>query len=90
MLEIDHLPIDFRYFIELIMGAIGDDPPVIHQEDLVCMHDGREAVCDHDRCASLHQSVKCSLNQTLGLGVECAGSFIQKEYFRVCQYCPSD
>lgn len=59
---------------------------LLHEIDRICTHDRREAMSDNDRCASLHEMVKCSLNELLSLGIQSARGLIEDEDLRVREY----
>ena len=76
MLHIDHFFVVFRIFIELLMTSLRDYTTVIHEVYDIGSLYRREAVCDDDARASLHQVVECFLYESLCASIERAGCFI--------------
>ena len=68
---------------QLLVGAALGDLPVVEDEDLVRVADGREPVRDRDRGAARADGVDGLLDGLLGLRVEGAGGLVEDEDRRV-------
>ena len=64
------------------MGALLDDVAVAHDEDDICVADGRETVGDDEARAALHQGIECLLNPDLGTGIDRGGRLVENEHRR--------
>ena len=67
------------------MGALFDDPPVLHDKDAVGLQHGGEAMRDDQRGAALHEMVKCFLHQLFAGRIERRGRLVEKQDRRVAQ-----
>ncbi len=89
-LHIHHLSINFGYFIKLFMWSIGNNLAMIHEDNLISMHDCWESMRNNNTGSSFHQMIKCILYLPLCLGIESARCFIEDEYLRIREDCSSD
>ena len=64
---------------EFRVPALLDDPAVLEHDDLVGVHDGGEAVGDHEARPVLHEHVQGDLYLSLRLGVEGRCGLVQNE-----------
>ena len=62
---------------KLIVGGAGDDAPVIDNGDLVCAHDRREPMRDHDEGLPLGQPAHRLLDDRLVLRIGIGGGLIE-------------
>ena len=62
--------------------ALGD-PSAVEDDDLVGLADGRQAVGDGERGATLGQAVERLLHRALGLVVERAGGLVEDQHGRL-------
>ena len=89
-LHIHHLSINFGYFIKLFMWSIGNNLAMIHEDNLISMHDCWESMRNNNTGSSFHQMIKCILYLPLCLGIESARCFIEDEYLRIRENRSSD
>src|SRR3954464_2377119 len=68
---------------QLVMPALLDDLSALDHQDRVGVHDGVQAMRDHDGGAVLAKMLDRLLNLFLGLGIERGGSFIEQDDRRV-------
>src|SRR5947209_3886491 len=68
---------------QLLVAALLDDLPVVHDQDRVGVADGREPVCDYEAGAALAQPGHGLLDQDLGTGVDAAGRLVEDQDRRV-------
>ncbi|GJC95043.1 hypothetical protein ColKHC_03869 [Colletotrichum higginsianum] len=64
---------------ELVVGALFDDAAVGHDDDVVGVLDGRQAVGDGDGGAALGGDLEGGLHDALGLGVQRGGGLVEEE-----------
>ena len=67
------------------MGALLDDPPVVHHHQPVEDGDGRQPVGDGDDRPPFHQAVELLLDRRLDLRVERAGRLVEDEDRRILE-----
>src|SRR5450759_4474262 len=67
------------------MPAALDDVPIGHDHDQVRPSNGGETVGNHERGATLHQSVERLLDEFFGLGIHAGSRVVQDEDARVHQ-----
>ena len=70
---------------EFGMRALRDDAAVVHDDDAVGLQHRREPMRDDDRRAPLHQAIERGLHQSLALGIERAGRFVEQQDRRIAQ-----
>jgi len=74
------------------MGALFDDPAVLHHHDPVGVLHGGQAVRNDQRRAlalvAVQRAVERRLHHALALGVQCAGGLVQQEQWWVLEQCP--
>src|SRR5579885_2547491 len=70
---------------QFVMGAALDNLAFIHHQDDIGCQDGREAVRDSQRRASLHQRLQSGLDQTLRMRIERARGLIEDQDARIFQ-----
>lgn len=75
---------------ELDMGAALHQAALVHDQNLVSLLDGRQAVSDHQCGTALHDVVKGSLDVALGLGIQGRSRLVENQQRRVLQQCPGD
>merc|ERR1712159_828522 len=70
---------------ETVESALFHNHTVVHHCDLVHIHDGGEAVSNHNGSTLLlrHQAVQSILHDALALRVECTGRLIQEQRLRI-------
>src|SRR5258708_17828233 len=64
---------------ERSVGAGGDDAAVVHDDDAVGRLNGRQAVRDDKRRATLHEALEGELHRLLAFRVERAGGLVEEE-----------
>ena len=64
---------------ELVVAPALDDPTAVHDEDLIGVAHGRQAVGDDDDGATRRQAGQGPMNVPLGGGVGLGGGLVQKE-----------
>ena len=89
-LHIHHLSINFGYFIKLFMWSIGNNLAMIHEDNLISMHDRWESVSNNNTGSSFHQMVECILYLSLCLRIKSARCLIEDEYLRIRENRSSD
>src|SRR4051812_4524983 len=75
---------------ELCVRAAFDDLSAIHYENLVCVHDGREAVSDDEDCPTGEQTINGLLHESFRVGVQRGSGFVENEDGRIGQEGPCD
>src|SRR5699024_2491966 len=70
---------------QLVVGAALEDPPVLQDEDLVGVADGREAVGDRDGGAAAGGGVQRPGHRPFGGHVQGGGRLVQQQHGRVAQ-----
>ena len=75
---------------EVVVAAALDDAAAVHDEDLVGVADGREAVGDDEAGALRHEPVERLLDEPLGLRVHARGGFVEDEDGRVFEQRAGD
>src|SRR5688572_18449049 len=70
---------------QLVVLALTDDSPAVHDNDGVGGQDRAEAMSDDERCAFVHQALDGLLDQVLALGVDLAGGFVEDEDRRLLE-----
>ena len=71
--------------VEFGVGSRLDDAALVDDEDAVGVADGGEAVGDEEGGSSLHEGFEGLLDETLALGIEGAGGFVEDEDGRVAE-----
>ena len=61
------------------MRAAFYDPPVVEDEDFICMADCGKAMGDDEAGAAVHGAFEGFVDEALALGVEGGGGFIKQE-----------
>jgi len=74
------VPVDAPRSHQLIMGAALGNPPVDHDDNLICATDRGEPMGNNNRRASHQGDIECPLNGLLALGVKVGSSFVQDQY----------
>src|SRR2546427_9292864 len=59
-----------------VPSGLGDTARVQH-DDAVGTLDGGEPMCDHERCAALHERLERLLDVALGFAVESGGGLVE-------------
>ena len=72
------------------MRAALDDAPVVHDEDLVGIHDRRQPVRDDERRVAARDAVELGLYRLLRLRIERRSRFVEDEDARVLEYRARD
>ena len=74
------------------MGSLFDDLTLAHDDDLVGVHDCRQAMGDHDHSLLLllEERVKSLLDLMFAFGIERAGSLIEEQDARLADESTSD
>ena len=67
------------------MGALVDDPALIHHQDAVAGQHRGEAMRDHERGAVAHQFFQRGLHQRFAFGIQRRGRLIEQQQRRVAQ-----
>src|SRR5260221_8680107 len=73
----------------LVTAALGDAPAVEH-ENLVGMHDGRQAMGDDQRGSAARHRLEIALERPLGMAVERRGRLVEDEDARVLEHAAGD
>merc|ERR1719272_1141144 len=63
---------------------------VLHHDDLVRIHDGGQAVSNHDRGTPNHEPVQGLLHKLLVFGVEGRSGLVQEEDLGILKHCTGD
>ncbi len=74
-----HVEVDAAARDELVVAPGFDDAALVHDEDLIAIGDGAEAVADENDGAVLFESAKRFDDEGLVLGIEGAGRFVEDE-----------
>ena len=85
-----HLGVQRRGLQELGVAAIGDDLPVLDEDDAISQADRREPVGDHERRTTLHEPPERFVDELLDLDVDGAGGIVEDEDWRIDEECASD
>src|SRR5437660_10527212 len=72
-----------------VSSGLGDAARV-QNDDAVSPLDGGEPMCDHERCAALHERLERLLDMALGFAVERGGGLVENEHRRVLEGGASD
>ena len=83
VLQLVQLVVQAALCQQFLMGAFLPDLALMHDDDLVAVLDGGQAVCHDDGGTAFHQLAQCILNEGFGLGVDIGGSFVQNEHRRL-------
>lgn len=75
---------------ELLESTILDNLSLVHDHDPVALLDSGHAMCDDDRCATLHGTVQGLLHNLLTLFIESRSCLVQDEDLRVFDESASD
>ena len=67
------------------MGSLFADPSIGDHQNLICLTDGIQAVCNHKQCFTLYQFIDCLLDITFIIGINTCSRFIQNDNRRVFQ-----
>jgi len=70
---------------QVLVRAHLDNPPVVEDDDLIGIADGREPVGDCDRRAALGEALERGLDRSLGLRVERRRRLVEDEDGRVAE-----
>ena len=73
-----------------VAARLLDDAAAIEHDDAIGIHHGREPMGDDQRRALMHQPFERGLHQSLALGIERAGRFIEQQQGRAFQDRPRD
>src|SRR4029079_18752972 len=79
VLELEQPEVDAALREQLLMCAGLAQLPLVQDEDLVHVLDGRQAMRDRNRRAAGHQRVQGVANQELGLGIDARRRFVEDE-----------
>src|SRR4051794_31997515 len=90
LLRVVNVLIDGAACHQLLMGSLSGDTPLIKHEDLVGVHDRRDALCDDNARTVLHERLERALDTLLRPEVNGAGTVVENENTRAHQQCPSD
>ena len=85
-MHVDQTTVEAVACDELVVGATLCNGAVVHDDDVIGVADGREAVGNDYAGASLHELVEGLLDGEFALGVEGAGGFVEYEDGRVFEY----
>src|SRR6185295_9301007 len=72
------------------MGTALYDATMVHDQDLIGIDDGREAVRNNQCCTFFGNSLQLGLNRLLGTRVQCRGSLVEHENPGILQNGASD
>ena len=72
------------------MISLLDNVTVFHNQDQVCILDGRKSVRDHKACSALHQIVHGFLDTHFGSGIYRGGCLIQDQNLIIGKDCPGN
>mmetsp|Transcript_78054 Transcript_78054/g.221315 ORF Transcript_78054/g.221315 Transcript_78054/m.221315 type:complete len:252 (+) Transcript_78054:287-1042(+) len=77
---------------ELVVGALLDHLPALHDADLVAVLNGAKAMRDQDHryLAFRDHRIDCRLHLPLGLRVQGAGGLVQQQHLRVADHGAGD
>ena len=68
------------FFHQILVSTLFDDPAVFHDEDPVCIADGRKTMGNDETGTALHELVKGFLDLQLGTGIDAGGRLIQDQH----------
>ena len=52
-----------------VMGSLFADPSIGDHQNLICLTDGIQAVCNHKPCFTLYQFIDCLLDIAFNIGI---------------------
>ena len=78
------------FFHQIFVSTLFDDLPVFHDEDPVCIADGRKTMGNDEAGTALHELVKGFLDLQLGTGIDAGGGFIQDQHGRQAEHNTRD
>ena len=71
---------------KLIVGTLFDNAALGHNDDLVCVSDGRQSVRDDDGRSTLGCYLKSCLNNTFGLGIQSRCGLVKQKNLRIADH----
>ena len=77
------LPIEATLTQQVHMGALLDDPAVLHDADEIGIPDGSQSVGDDDSRSTDEKPLEGFLDQALSKGVNAGGRLVENQYLRV-------
>src|SRR5262245_16536548 len=75
---------------ELVMAAALGDTPVVEQDDLIGVANGRQAVSDDEGRSTGDEALQRRQQQRFGLGIERRSRLVENQYRRILQQRPSN
>src|SRR6267142_4560272 len=71
---------------ELLMRALLAQPPLVKNQDAICMLNGAETMRDHERGSTGEQAVQRFANEQLCFGIDAGSGFVENQEARImCQ-----
>ena len=61
---------------------------VIQDNDLVCIQDRTDTLCNNDRCRIFCMCFECFTQSTVGLEIQCRKAVVKNKYLRFLGDCP--
>mgnify|MGYP007110214778 CR=1 FL=1 len=61
------------------MGSLFADPSIGDHQNLICLTDGIQAVCNHKQCFPFYQFIDCLLDIAFIIGINTCSRFIQND-----------
>src|SRR5271156_6061235 len=85
-----HDGINAAFADQLFMRAVFHDPSLIHDENLVAIHHGAEAMADNDDRSLPSQIAQSLRDHRFMMGIEGAGRLVENNDRRLGEQCPRD